>query len=531
MHADRLGADWLAQGIVEVVRLAQGAGPQDADAIFEALAHSLMRSALASLNMPQGANRELALAQGFAAMQLVAQMQDPDAFAQLFLKLGSPQERLQFLALLASLNPNAKLQGLDALDAMASIFKSVAARGGAAYQGNDPQAMTRQSIGLQGGYAPGRADAHMAERLRSELLQFVAMQPAHFYYAETPTQKQFHSQRMEAVLQLIVQEILRELAAKAGRLAKLRSDFTDSIELLSNLLDLLAARDEEDGEESRHGDDDEEAEESDENGAEYADEARRATLRYEHVNAMRLRRSIEAEYYCQYLFRVVPDDSHKERVTFRWENFQANPISQVPRQMDAASPVFAELKSLSDHARQLAVASVELADQSPRAMLAELLMPGDPAYALGASAAGTTIMARHWHCKMWAHDLTYRLNYGQSQMPFNFVPNARSEHGANAIAQSSSTSKLTEAPRSESAMRLDLLRMLENSMDRWVREQASSALAAGLRKLAREGGNAVETKGETVRALRTPVLRDATIYFLSRYYFKLKASEPQRQAA
>ena len=79
--------------------------------------------------------------------------------------------------------------------------------------------------------------------------------------------------------------------------------------------------------------------------------------------------------------------------------------------------------------------------------------------------------------------------------------------------------------RSETAMRHDLLRMLENSDDRWVRDQASRALQTGLQKLKASGESAIELKGEVVRRLRSPVLRDCTIYFLSRYYFTLNTRD------
>jgi hypothetical protein len=510
MHADRLGPDWLAMGIAEVVRLAQGAGPQEADTILETLSTALMFAALGSLRAPQGPNRELALAQAFAAMQLTAQMKDSDAFLQVFSRLGSSQDRMAMLTLLSSLNPQAKLSGLDAFDSMAMLLKSLAGRS-AAQQGGMLEGMNRQSMGLAG-MVGGRADTHTTEHLRAEMLQFVAMQPKSFYMAETPNTKQFHSQRMEAVLQLIVQQLLSELAAKAGRLARLRSDFADSIELLSNLLDLLSRRD---GEHSQSDDEggQEHEDENDRDSEDRPEKDQPAPLRYDAFTAAQMRRSIEAEYYCQYLFRVVPDVERTNKVNFRWENFQANPMAQLPRQLDHASPVYTELKSLGEHARAAAITSSDVAMNTPRAVLAELLMPSDPAYALGAAAAGTTIMARHWHCKMWAHDLTYRLNFGQPNQPFDFSKWARAESSADAL------------PRAEPAMRLDLLRMLENSQDRWVREQAAAALATGMRKLSLTGGSEHEARGETVRALRTPMLRDATIYFLSRYYFKLKASE------
>jgi hypothetical protein len=512
MHADRLGPDWLAMGIAEVVRLAQGAGPQEADTILETLATALMFASLGSLRSPQGPNRELALAQAFAAMQLTAQMKDPGAFLQVFSRLGSTQDRMAMLTLLSNLNPQAKLAGLDALDSMAMLLKSLAGRSAAQQGGGMLEGLNRQSMGLAG-MVGGRADTHMTEQLRAEMLQFVGMQPKSFYMAETPSTKQFHSQRMEAVLQLIVQQLLSELAAKAGRLARLRSDFADSIELLSNLLDLLSRR------EGEHSQSDDEAEqERDEEGDEETKD-QPAPLRYDAFTAAQMRRSIEAEYYCQHLFRVVPDAAHSNEVDFRWENFHANPVAELPRQLDHASPVYAELKSLGEHAKAAAIASSDVALNTPRAVLAELLMPGDPAYALGAAAAGTTIMARHWHCKMWAHDLTYRLNVGQPNQPFDFSKWAHAE------------SSLEALPRAEPAMRLDLLRMLENSQDRWVREQASAVLATSLRKLSKSGGNEHEQRGETVRALRTPMLRDATIYFLSRYYFKLKASEESQTAA
>jgi hypothetical protein len=512
MHADRLGPEWLAMGIREIVRLAQGAGPQEADAIYETLAYALMMSALTSMRMPQGANRELALAQTFASMQLAAQMQDTDALPHMFSRLGSMPDRMLMLGLIASLNPQAKLAGLDTFDSMAMLFKSVASRGAAGEQAAEFSKLSQQisSLGTMG-FGPGRLDGRETEQLRREMLEFIAMQPKSFYMAETTGNKQFHSQRMEAVLQLIVQQILSELAAKAGRLARLRSDFADSIELLSNLLDLLSLRDEErNGESSDENEQDEDTEADDKEAAE-----KTASPRFDDIASAQRRKTIEAEYYCQHLFRVVPDKKERESVTFQWEDFYSNPLSHLPRQMDTTSPVHVELKSLGEHARGNAITSVELPNSGPREVLAELLMPGDADYALGAAAAGTTIMARHWHCKMWAHDLAYRLNFGQQQEAFDFSKFVRSESSIDAL------------PRAEPEMRVDLLRMLQNSQDRWVREQAQAALVAGMRKLATSDAAVHETKGETVRSLRTPMLRDATIYFLSRYYFKLKASEAE----
>jgi hypothetical protein len=521
MHADQLGPDWLGHGITQLIALAQGAGPQEADIILEALALALILSALSMLGAPNGGRSELALAQTFAAMQLIGQMQDPDAFAQMFSRL-SPAERTQLLALLATLSPNAKLAGLDKMDPIALLFKACAARNGDA-QRAEVGGTLGTLLGARGA-AGTRADTMATEKLRAELLHFAATQPASFYYAEAANKKTFHSGRLEAVLQLIVQQLLRELAAKAGRLSRLRCDFADSIELLSNLLDLLTQRDDEDSEHSRGQQNVEEENDSSDN-----DDAINffsARPHFVHAqNRAQPRASLMAEYACQTLFRVVPDAKTPGKVAFRWENFGKNAIANLPNQLAPDSVEITELQQLQDYARAAVVApavSASAAEPSYE-VLSELLMPSDAAYALGATAAGATIMAKHWQCKMWAHDLTYRLNEDGSKAPFDFVAYTHQQKIAGNIDREEAVANMMPPPRTETAMRHDLLRMLENSQDRWVREQASQALAAGLQKLKNNGQTTTESKGEIVRSLRSPMMRDATIYFLSRYYFKLNA--------
>jgi hypothetical protein len=529
MHADQLGPDWLAHGITQLIALAQGAGPQEADIILEALALALILSALPMLGAPNGGRSELALAQTFAAMQLIGQMQDPDAFAQMFSRL-SPAERTQLLTILATLSPNAKLAGLDKIDPLALLFKAFAARSGDAQRAAGA-ADTNGTLGtLLGalsarGAIGARTDTLATEKLRAELLHFAATQPASFYYAEAANKKTFHSGRLEAVLQLIVQQLLRELAAKAGRLSRLRCDFADSIELLSNLLDLLTQRDDEDSEHSRSQQHAEEENDSSDN-----DDAINffsATPQFVHArNRAQPRVSLMAEYACQTLFRVVPDAKTPGKVAFRWENFGKNAIANLPSQLAPDAVEITELQQLHDYARAAVVApsavSASAAEPSYE-VLSELLMPSDAAYALGATAAGATIMAKHWQCKMWAHDLTYRLNADGTKAPFDFVAYTHQQKIAGDTDRGESVANVIPPPRTETAMRHDLLRMLENSQDRWVREQASQALAAGLQKLKNNGQTTVESKGEIVRSLRSPMMRDATIYFLSRYYFKLNA--------
>jgi hypothetical protein len=144
---------------------------------------------------------------------------------------------------------------------------------------------------------------------------------------------------------------------------------------------------------------------------------------------------------------------------------------------------------------------------------------------------------------MWAHDFTYRLSAEElanhtgenaqsgdnAKRTFDFgayvqqhaVPLADNDSAILNTALDAGSKPL----RSETAMRHDLLRMLENSQDRWVREQASRALQTGLQKLKTTGESSLEAKGEVVRRLRSPVLRDCTIYFLSRYYFTLNTRD------
>jgi hypothetical protein len=556
-HADQLGPDWLAHGTTQLITLAQGAGPQEADVILEALSLALLMSALVSLKLPTGARSELALAQTFAAMQLISQMQDPDAFAQMFSRLG-PGERQQLLTLLASLSPNVKLPGLDELDPISLLFKAFAARSGEGRLGEGQRsagAGIGENLGtlLSARSAAGmgaRGDTVATEKLRAEILQFVAAQPASFYFAETANQKNFHSGRLEAVLQLIVQQLLMELAAKAGRLSKLRCDFADSIELLSNLLDLLTQRDDEDSEHSRRGENEEpDEDENSETDIDIAGSGFAARAHFgDRLSRVEPRGGMTAEYSCQTLFRVVPDQVTPSKVAFRWEKFERSPLIDLPDRLAPKSSAEIELKQLHRYASASSV--VLNADTDADAglksheLLTELLVPNDAAYALGASAAGTSIMAKHWHCKMWAHDLTYRLSAEElanhkgenarsgdnaSKQAFDFgaylqqdvVPLANNDDASLNIAIGADLKPL----RSETAMRHDLLRMLENSQDRWVREQASRALQSGLQKLRATGDSSVEAKGEVVRRLRSPALRDCTIYFLSRYYFTLNSRD------
>jgi hypothetical protein len=555
MHADQLGPEWLAHGTSQLITLAQGAGPQEADAILEALALALLLSALATLRSPTNVRSELALAQTFAAMQLISQMQDPDAFAQMFSRLG-PGERQQLLTLLSSLSPNVKLAGLDELDPISLLFKAFAARSGEGRLGEGQRgAGVGENLGtlLSARSAAGmgaRGDTVATDKLRAEMLQFVAAQPASFYFAETANQKNFHSGRLEAVLQLIVQQLLRELAAKAGRLSKLRCDFADSIELLSNLLDLLTQRDDEDSEHSRRDQNEELDEDQDsETEIDIAGTGFAARAHFgDRLNRLEPRGGMTAEYSCQTLFRVVPDKVTPSKVAFRWEKLERNPFIDLPDHLAPKSPAEVELKQLQRYASASSVVSPT--DTDPDAslksyeLLTELLVPNDAAYALGASAAGMSIMAKHWHCKMWAHDFTYRLS--AEELANHKGENARSGDNASKrtfdfgayvqqhsvpLADNNDTSlNSTVAPglnplRSETAMRHDLLRMLENSQDRWVREQASRALQTGLQKLKTTGESSLEAKGEVVRRLRSPVLRDCTIYFLSRYYFTLNTRD------
>jgi hypothetical protein len=556
MHADQLGPDWLAHGTSQLITLAQGAGPQEADAILEALALALLLSALTTLRSPAPARSELALAQTFAAMQLMSQMQDPDAFAQMFSRLGSA-DRQQLLTLLASLSPNVKLPGLDEMDPITLLFKAFAARSGEAKLGDGQRGPGLRSdvgeslgniIGARGAAAGFgvRGDAVATEKLRAEMLYFVAAQPASFYFTESPNQKTFHSGRLEAVLQLIVQQLLQELAAKAGRLSKLRCDFADSIELLSNLLDLLTQRDDEDSEHARHHEDEEQdQDENSETDATIAASGFAARTHFgDRLNRQQSRGAMMAEYECQTLFRVVPDNVAPEKIQFRWEKLETNALADLPGRIAANSHAQTELNQLHQHVRASSVVSPAgentSANLEPNELLAELLVPSDAAYALGASAAGKSIMAKHWHCKMWAHDFTSRLNADDS--PAGTASAARSADDArkqafdfgeyvkkyavplNDAADASSNASRMQEPkllRTETAMRHDLLRMLENSQDRWVREQASRALQSGVQRLKASGDSSVEAKGEVVRRLRSPVLRDCTIYFLSRYYFTL----------
>jgi len=562
MHADQLGPAWLAHGTSQLITLAQGAGPQEADTILEALALALLLSALATLKSPTNVRSELPLAQTFAAMQLISQMQDPDAFAQMFSRLGSG-ERQQLLTLLASLSPNVALAGLDELDPISLLLKAFAARSGEAKPGDAQHgagfsAGMGENLGtlLSARSAAGmssRGDAAATDKLRAEMLQFVAAQPTSFYFAERANQKNFHSGRLEAVLQLIVQQLLRELAAKAGRLSKLRCDFTDSIELLSNLLDLLTQRDDEDSDDSRRdeneGLDEGEDAEPDLNIASTGFAARAHFG--DRLNRVEPRREMTAEYSCQTLFRVVPDQITPSKVAFRWEKLERNPLTDLPNHLAPKSPAELELKQLYKYASTSSVVSPTHTDSDSHPdtslksyeLLTELLMPHDAAYALGASAAGMSIMAKHWHCKMWAHDYTYRLSAEEwakhavetppsgdtAKRTFDFGAYVQ-QHAVPVTANDEinlDTALSAGSPplRSEAAMRHDLLRMLENSQDRWVREQASRALQTGLQKLNLTGESSLQTRGEVVRRLRSPVLRDCTIYFLSRYYFTLNARD------
>jgi hypothetical protein len=560
MHADQLGPEWLAHGTSQLITLAQGAGPQEADTILEALALALLLSALATLRSPINVRSELALAQTFAAMQLISQMQDPDAFMQMFSRLGAA-DRQQLLTLLASLSPNVKLAGLDEMDPIALLFKGIAARGGEARLGEGQRGAGLRGdvgenlgvlLGARGAAGAGvRGEALATEKLRAEMLYFVAAQPAGFYFAETANQKTFHSGRLEAVLQLIVQQLLAELAAKAGRLSKLRCDFADSIELLSNLLDLLTQRDDEDSEQSRQDEGEAlAADEDSETGINIAGTGFAARAHFgDHLRHTHPPREMTAEYSCQTLFRVVPDELIPTKIAFRWEKLARNPLVDLPTRLVPKSTADVEFKQLYNFTRASSVVSPVEANTAeslaPNELLAELLVPTDAAYALGASAAGKSIMAKHWHCKMWAHDFTYRLNaeeplkrQGNSARPGNEVSTPAFNFGSyveqhsvplaeqdNATINAENAVKL-KLLRSETAMRHDLLRMLENSQDRWVRDQASRALENGLQKLRATGESATEVRGEVVRRLRSPVLRDCTIYFLSRYYFTLNTRDP-----
>jgi hypothetical protein len=171
--------------------------------------------------------------------------------------------------------------------------------------------------------------------------------------------------------------------------------------------------------------------------------------------------------------------------------------------------------------------------------LREVIQGSDGAYALGAAAVGETLLARQWTCKMWANDLATRLDArGENAAKFPFANTYRHLRANAGSVQANALEKIS--PRKVSDMRLDMLRMLSNSADDWARKLANDLLEKHLKARAEQPkAGSADTgvapvahlakpryeSGEVKELIQVPDMRNAAIYFLAQYYFRLEQRE------
>lgn len=484
MNLNMLGADWMMFGADELMALLLMGEQQRASGLMEMLAAALLQNAGRQTND----DPNTALLQMMAAIQLASATQDPDIWARLFATQADPLQRQQFLQQLAAASAETRLAGRhDQADPLAQVIKAVAARDGSS-----------------------RVEAHAPsfDQLRAELMSFLGTQPAAFFIIDGPNGKQFHSQRMEAVLQCIIQHLLRELGGRTRDLWRLKRRYSDSVELLSSLLDLIG-----EDEDDAHGNPRRQAHDTDDD-----DEADDSST------------MVEVGY--RYMFSVVNEAETGKTQHFMWREIEGDPTVILPARFADASPLAREMDALRSVSLRDATLSCTEPPHTDREWLQELLNPSDAAYALGAVAAGQHIMTRHWYSRMWAHDLVERTAHRKVSGMFDFQQSYRTVN--NALTDMRGIVGDVPWPREPLDMRVDLVRMLANSADDWVRKQASDllqSLTAQANQLPR--GTQVDTAYASPvisEKLHTPQLRNFAIYFLSQYYFRVARESGTRSA-
>jgi hypothetical protein len=493
-----VGTEWFTQGARALTQWLSMANIDSRAALASVLAEHLTQMIVSRAGSGDSNNAQRAL----LLNQLASIANDPDLFARLFAGIGDAKQRATFLHQLAVYSPGFGAAGQDAF---AALLMSIGAREGSS-----------------------RASSSTAnfDQLRGELLQFMGAQSTGFFVTGDAQNKQFHTQRMEGVLQCIIQHLMRDFSRSQHMAPQLRRRYANSIDLLSSLLELLEQESEDDARRQHYQayEEDEDEESNFESPANEDD-------------------NWEAALRVRYQFRVAAGDAETVSAQVRWEQHPEALELDLPEQFDPRSPFSSELEALHDACSQEQFfATPHRPPTVGGELLREVIQDGDGVYGLGAAAVGETLLARQWTCKMWANDLASRLDSRiENEKIFPFAKTYQQLRARAGSLQSSSVQPNdlgTLAPRSPADMRLDMLRMLSNSADEWARKLAGDLLEKHLKARNSAAAATDDTKraatsltkpssesGQVKELIQIPDMRNAAIYFLAQYYFRLEKRE------
>jgi hypothetical protein len=231
MQRQSLGMEWFALGSRALAQWMSLANMDTRGALANVLAEHLAQALASRAGLLDGQNAQRA----FLLTQLASIANDPDMLARLFAGIGDAKGRALFMQELAAHGKGfAGAGNTVADDAFASLLLSVGARDGSSR-------------------APS-ANANF-DQLRGEMLQFMGRQDASFYATGDTQTRQFHTQRMEGVLQCIIQHLMRDFSRSQLLAPHLRKRYANSIDLLSSLLELLEQESDDDAEHEREAND------------------------------------------------------------------------------------------------------------------------------------------------------------------------------------------------------------------------------------------------------------------------------------
>jgi hypothetical protein len=509
-----LGIEWFMQGSRDLMQLLSLGSMDSRAALAGVLAEHLTQTIASRMASIDGQNAQRV----FLLAQLTAIASDPDLLARLFAGIPDGKERLSFLHELAQFGLAKNLTDSAKDDAFAALLNAISAREGSSR-------------------LPGAVNNF--DQLRAEVLQFAATQNNSLYFQASAAGPQFHTPRMEGILQCIIQHLMRDFTRHQMLSPQLRRRHGSSIDLLSSLLELL----EQDSEDAQHEDDaDEDALNQEGDLGDDTDGAD----------------NWDAALQIRYSFRVEPrqgnevDEPMLAKVT--WAKCENALQLDLPARFDSRSPLKNELSALQDACLQEQFfAEPHRPPAASGDLLREVIRGNDGVYSLGSAAVGETLLARQWTCKMWAHDLADRVSAeGAHTKPFPFEKTYQQLRTSTGAIEAHPGSHTT--PRSVDEMRLDMLRMLGNSADDWARRFAGDLLEKHLKaqtKAPQEQADvptsmrlttaptsslaqppkAIKEFGEFKQIIQIPEVRNAAIYFLAQYYFRLEQRERRSHAA
>ncbi len=527
-----LGMDFFVHGSRDLMQILSMGNMESRATLASLLAEHLTQMITSRGGLADGQNAQRVV----LLTQLVALTNDPDLMARLFAGVGDSKERFAFLSEVAQFSMAKSHASSAKDDAFASLLNSISAREGTSRIPNSTSNF---------------------DQLRGELLQFAGAQNSNFYFQGNAGNPQFHTQRMEGILQCIIQHLMRDFSRQQMLSPQLRRRHGNSVDLLSSLLELL----ERDSEDAQHH---------------HEDEAEADGLTLDADESIEDGDNWEASLQVRYTFRVEQRNdavtNENEFAKVSWEKNTNDLRLELPARFDPKSALTQELAALQDACLQEQFfVSPNQAPNVSRNLLREVIRGNDGVYALGSAAVGETLLARQWTCKMWAHDLASRVNATQREgddggaAQSKAFPFEKAYRQLRASAGSVDAERANVGPRSVGEMRLDMLRMLGNSADDWARRFANELLEKNLKaqaqlaaqtqaqaqsqpSLAAPAGSlnanlgaargtspalsptTVKEFGEHKQLIQIPEVRNAAIYFLAQYYFRLEQRERRSHA-